>query len=276
MRYVHELVSVLLSHNVRWWGSLAVSWVAGVGIFNPQVSAFLQLHTGFALPNQSPGVWLVYTLLAWLIASLVHREVIRKLKAGRITFGEPFVRRGVPLYQTVGINSVQIATNDLVSIDVLNHLDGGKEITRAFCTVAVYRRDGATVLEFEHPRWAENSKPGYAGSPPDRYPQEWNYRDLVPHGGKNEINFIVRPHDEEAAYGFQGASQRGHRWCNPALKIPLGDYLVRLTVQGVGMIVAAETWVRLCVVVTEERVHIESIKPPKWSQRGNRAERNIR
>jgi hypothetical protein len=263
MRYVREFFKTAASHGLRWWGSLIVAWIAGAGLFNPRVSAFIRDNAGLDVPDQFPASWIVATLLFWLIASSMHREVLRKLNAGRVTFDAPFIKNNVPLYATIGINRVLIATNDLVSISVRNDMSGGKEIGQAFCSVEIYRTDGTKVLDFEYPRWSENSKPGYEGSPSDRFPPDWNYRDLAAHGGKNEIDFIVRPHDQEVAYGFKGASQRKEKWCDPELTIPLGEYSVRLKIQGVGMIELAETWARLRVVATSERVYVDAMEKPR-------------
>lgn len=265
MRYIREFLKTIISHGLRWWGSLIIAWIAGAGLFSSSVSVFIRTNTGLDVPDQFPASWIVATLLLWLIASSVHREVMRKLNAGRIVFDQPFIKHDVPLYATIGINRVLVATNDLVSIGVRNDMSAGKEIEQAFCSVEVYRNEGAKLLDFEYPRWSENSKPGYEGSPSDRFPPEWNHRDLAAHGGRNEIDFIVRPHDQEMAYGFKGASQRMEKWCDSGLAIPLGNYSVRLKIQGVGMIEPAETWVRVRVVSTSERVYVDAMEKPRWA-----------
>jgi hypothetical protein len=192
------------------------------------------------------------------------------MKAGRIVSGEPYVVRDVPLYGRLeqGARTALIATNDLVSIDVRNcpyDMSEGKEIRKAYCSVAVFHQNGDKLLEFDYPRWEDNPKPGYQGNPSDHFPPEWNFRDLHPNGSRNRIDFVIKPHGDERAYGFRGRSQRTEKWCDKELAIPPGQYCIQIVVRGGGISEPSETWVSLRCAAGEERISVNRISKPSWA-----------
>lgn len=267
--YLRVFVTTMLSHRLGWWVSLALTYVIQGSLFTDDVQRFLSAKFDIAVPSHPSVAWLFLPLLLWIVASFAHRGTLQILKSCELVFEDPFVVRDVPLY---GPHAVQIATNDLISVIVRNRpydMSVGRQVEQAHCSVQIFHKEGSKLLEFEYPRWTENQKPGYQGSPPDRFPTEWNFRNLVANDSRNRIDFAIKPHGQDSAFGFKGSSQRIERWCDENLTIPLGDYNCRLVVKGVGLRKPAEIWMRLRNVVGGERITIDRIEKPKWAKPEN-------
>src|SRR5689334_10202823 len=90
--YLRLFAVVLSKHSLTWWVSLCLSYIFGVGWVNDygKVRATLMPWPPFSfLPEELPW-WMIFVpLLVWLTVSFAHRETMRRLIAGRVTFEAP-------------------------------------------------------------------------------------------------------------------------------------------------------------------------------------------
>jgi len=247
MGYIFNLLSVLFRHGLLWWSTLVIAYVLGIGIFSDYDSAREKLRgSGIMLPDEFSFMWIVLPFMAWLVMSLAHKVTMLRLRAGKIVIDDPVVLPDVPLYSKLidpkggVVGQKQMGKNDIVYVNVRNRptqMSNGKEIKDAYGSVSIRRlTDDKEIVKFDYPRWMNNKKPGYEGSPSDHYPDEWNFRTLHPNNSPNRLDMIVKSRDEDNAYGFRGASQNKDKWHDNDLKFPPGSYKIMLTLYGTGMI----------------------------------------
>ena len=251
MRYFLEFISALFGQGWSRIG-LVVACLLGVGI---AADYSIARHTlgaiGVNLPEQFNVLFIFMPLLVWLSVSLAHKETLRRLRAGRIVLDDPVIHPNVPLSvkindPTQGKVRVQTGKNDIVYVIVRNkphEMSDGIEIKKAYGSVAIFNLtgavgqliDGEEIIKFDYARWTYNDKPGYEGSPPDRYPDEWNFRTLEPNNSPNRLDLILKTRNEDKAFGFRGQSQLIHDWHDIRLALDPGRYVVRLSIMGTGM-----------------------------------------
>lgn len=209
------------------------------------------------MPDTLP-LWLVGApFLLWVVMRVAWEEGKKNYGRARIMFDDPYIKVSVPLYnRSVGLQLVKlsddsppiamqvpkselIARNDIASIVVRNcphDFDNGRSVEDAYASVTIFEKETNKVTcEFDFPRWTENPMPGYEGNPSDHFPDNWNYRTLRANQTRNTIDFIIKNIEEENAFGFRGDSQTISKWQSNQLKIPPGDYLVRIRIYGAGL-----------------------------------------
>ena len=109
MQYIKSIIGVICAQSIGWWVTLVVMYLASTGIFANYESIRTSILDKFCitLPSEFPVSWLVWTLVIWLLASLLHKEVMRKHQSGRVIFEDPYIVPDVPLYSTV-VNGANI------------------------------------------------------------------------------------------------------------------------------------------------------------------------
>ena len=245
MHYIRELFLVLFRHKLYWWVSLAIAVYLGVGFGAdyPIIRTWLS-SIGLNAPHEIAIAWIAFLFLFWLSASLVHKETLRSLRAGRIVIEDPAILNSVPLYKYVMMNSgggarLQVGENDILYMIIRNKpydMSNSREIKFAYCSVLVESLiDGKEIIQFDYPRWEDNPKPGYDGNPQDHYLDEWRFRTLNPNGCPNRVDLIVKSRNEENAFGFRGRSQLKPKWHDEELTIPPGRYRIMFSISGYGM-----------------------------------------
>lgn len=168
-------------------------------------------------------------------------------------FEDPFIERGVPLFANVArggaLTREQIDSIDIAKVIVRNvphDLDTGRAVKDAWASVTLYdAKTRQKVLNFDHPRWDENPKPGYEGNPTTYFPSEWNRRELSANLEGNTISFCLKNQAEAEMYGYRGRSQIKPGWRDKGLCLPAGEYLARLQISGAGLQEPARLWMRV-------------------------------
>lgn len=252
MRYSLEFLRTLTSHRLGWWVSLGAAYIFQAGVFSDYKAARGRLEPLTALPEEVPLWTFVIPFVLWVAGSLAHRETIRRMRAARLSF-ETAIQRNVPLFNNVvrdvagggsRLERVQVDSFDMAKAIVVNEpydLESGRDVEDAHTSAKFYdKASGKLVLEFDYPRWSENPKTGYQGTPTDHFPNDWNYRRLRGTGDKNSFDFAIKSVDDEFVYGFRGRSQLRNDWKEPSLTLPKGVYLCVLTVMGKGLRKAGE------------------------------------
>jgi hypothetical protein len=253
--------AVFQQRGIASWIALVIAYLLGIGLLGndyPIVKDTINQWWGKAVMPPQPSIWWwAIPFVVWLLIVLVHQETMRLLRVARLQFSAPYVSTFPFFHRSRAITpmgQIPIKVNgqdliDLVSIDVRNcphDMTSGLCVTKAFCSIAFYDfHSGRIVRKFDYPRWEQNPKSSQINSPPDHYPNEWNYRDLQPNGDHNRIDFGIKYFNESDMYGFCGASQINDGWKDEKLKIPQGKYHVSIDVSGSGVRQPAETWIML-------------------------------
>jgi hypothetical protein len=244
--YVVGLCRAIFVHGITWWFSLIAAYLFGLGIFEHygKIREFINAATGRPLlPPDVPAWWVGIPFLLWIIASLAHSEAMRYWLAARVVFRAPYTV-GHPLYSRLrdrdgnvvgltGKKEIQLA-----KIDVANQpyrSDQGRDVAEAWAKVELFDLNSKPVISWEYPRWEENRKPGYGDHPLDHFPDEQNLRNLAANGRWHTITIAHKAIGEENAYPLRGRDQLRPDWQAEDIEIPPGEYLLRLTIYGKGL-----------------------------------------
>lgn len=246
MRYFVGLFrSVFVGHNIWWWLSLALATVFG-GLAIADYDRYRDGINGLVgrplMPPSLPFSWVVLAFVLWLVASLGHREAMRYWRAARIVAGKPY-GISTPLYRTVRVNGAPVQAEiqsylTMVKVDISNNPfkpDEGKDITDAWGEVELFDLDSKPVTKWLYPRWEENKQPGYGDHPLDHFPDQENMRTLVANGRPHILCIAIKHVGDDFAYPIRGADQLREDWRSTDIKIPRGNYLLRLKVHGKGL-----------------------------------------
>lgn len=246
MDYIREFIAVIIRHRLAWWVPPALAILFGFGVAEDYLKVRQALLPWWpTLPTDFPGTLVTILILLWLVFSLIHKETLRQLRAGRVVLEEPQILEDVPLYEKIAIAggemmaSRQVTTNDILYVQVKNEpydITNGEKMDRTYGSVIVTDLSSSKeILRFDYPRWMENEKPGYSGNPSDRFLDDWRYRTLHPNASRNRLDLVVKSIDEDNAYGFSGSSQLKGNWHEPSLAIPRGRYRLDLILSWNGM-----------------------------------------
>lgn len=198
-----------------------------------------------SLPETLSFWWLLLPFIVWVCFSCVHLETMRRLRSGRAVFGQLVLHKDVPLFLK---NGKALTSADILSVDIRNvpyDSQSGRTIDKAFGIVEVYDEDFKRVMGFEYPRWADNQKPGYQGSPSDHFPHEWNFRDLHPNGSKNRMDIFIKESVSSSVGVLRGVTQIMELWRDKEFQLPPGTYKVLLRLRGHGLASPANLWFAL-------------------------------
>lgn len=270
LQYLKTFGVVLFRHGGIWWGSLIFLSLLGAGVAEDywRLRDFINgQQEMFSMPDEPSVWWLLGLYLLWLLGSLIHDEIMRSIKAAQIVFGEAGIRYAVPLYSAGVLDTY----NDIAWLEVSNEphdMENGKTIERAFCKVEIFEAETSKKLKsFSYPRWLKNPKPGYHDHPRDHFPDLWNYRDIHPTGDKEQIEFAVKAINESDMFGFTGRSQIGDiKWKRQDLKLPRGNYYMKLTISGIGLSRPVHQWLKVHNEGVGRSLKVEKIarKPIPW------------
>ena len=98
--YLIKFVRVLFAHGVRWYVSLILTYLTGIGIFQyyPAIrDSFNSWQQFIMLPDRLPAWLVVLPFLIWVIVSSTHKETARSRSAPRLVFDEPKISDSILL-----------------------------------------------------------------------------------------------------------------------------------------------------------------------------------
>lgn len=203
------------------------------------------------MPSAIPFWALVIPFLVWVITALAHQEAKQRLHAARVVFGKPYKVRS-PLNEHVkepGVSGGVVTRSRLVhefyavKVDIYNKpykSREGRDIEDAWSTVELLDGNSKTVFSWRDLRWEDNKQPGYGDHPIDHYPDDQKVRTLSANGRPNVLCIALKPVADEFAYPFRGKDQIQPDWRATDIKIPVGKYLLKLSIHGKGLDKPAE------------------------------------
>ena len=207
---------------------------------------------GFELMPRAPTLWVLFGILAVsIIVRLAHSEAMRRWRAANIVFGKPY-RVESPLFRTdlipsAGAEPVRQRTkvHDFyaVKVDVRNcpyKGDEGKDVGDAWSLFELFDLDLKHIASWREGRWEDNKQPGYGNHPIDHYPDDQKIRTLSANGRPNILCVAIKPVADSNAYPFRGVDQIEPDWRAKDINIPPGNYLLRLTINGKGLVNPAQ------------------------------------
>jgi hypothetical protein len=247
--YFVEFAKAVLGHGARWWISLIVTYVLGVGFWHEYATIRDEINAWLGqtlMPGAIPFWALVIPFLIWVIAGLAHQEAKQRIHAAHVTFGKPYKVRS-PLnqhmqepgtYGGVVTRSRIVHEFDAVKVDICNapYKSGeGRDIKDAWAQVELLDDNSKTVFTWRDLRWEDNKQPGYGDHPVDHYPDDQKVRTLSANGRPNVLCIALKPIADEFAYPFRGEDQIQPDWRAKDIKVPVGKYLLRLSIHGKGL-----------------------------------------
>jgi hypothetical protein len=116
----------------------------------------------------------------------------------------------------------------------------GRDIEDAWSTVELLDGNSKTVFSWRDLRCEDNKQPGYGDHPIDHYPDDQKVRTLSANGRPNVLCIALKPVADEFAYPFRGEDQIQPDWRATDIKIPVGKYLLKLSIHGKGLDKPAE------------------------------------
>jgi hypothetical protein len=190
--------------------------------------------------------WALLVLVASVALRLAHNEAMRRLRAANIIFGTPYVDES-PLFKTVLVMGAHQAipvkekVHDFYAakIEVFNKPykgDEGKDVVDAWSTFELFDLNSKLTAKWRDGRWEDNKQPGYADHPTDHIPDEQKVRTLSANGRPNILCIVIKPVADADAYPFRAVDQLQPDWRAKDITIPPGDFFLRLTIGGKGLI----------------------------------------
>jgi hypothetical protein len=246
MGYFSALNSALFRHGISWWLSLLVAYIFGIGVFSeyPQIKEAIDGVIGRPLmPPTVPFWWIAIPFLLWITGALAHREAMRSYRAARVLFGAPYVNIS-PLFAHSMDGSRHVIHNfSMAKVDVRNapyRADDGKDVVDAWSEIEVFDLASRPIASWRYGRWEENNQPGYQGNPTTHYPDKENIRTLAANEKPHILCLAIKPFQDEEAYPIRGADQLKPGWRSDDVKLPRGQFLIRLRIHGKGLQAPAE------------------------------------
>jgi hypothetical protein len=247
--YLVEFAKAVFGHGARWWISLIVTYALGVGVWHEYATIRDEINGWLGqslMPGAIPFWALVIPFLLWVIADLAHQEAKQRIHAARVVFGKPYKVRS-PLnehirepgaYGGVVTRSRLVHEFDAVKVDICNtpyKSREGRDIEDAWANVELLDGNSKYVFSWRDLRWEDNKQPGYGDHPIDHYPDDQKVRTLSASGRPNVLCAALKPITDEFAYPFRGEDQIQPDWRAKDVKIPVGKYLLRLSIHGKGL-----------------------------------------
>ena len=134
MQYLFQFGAALFRYGAKWWGSLILAYIVGVGVFADyaNIRTFVHGRLLIQLPEDIPVWFVILPILLWIAIGATHKEVIRQRIAPQIIYSDPLVCRALlgPLSPNANAETINI-----VKVTVRNspvNQQNGKAAERAY------------------------------------------------------------------------------------------------------------------------------------------------